>query len=320
MYHTIVSLSTKNKENFTAVRKRGEEFKKGGCIMKKLLCVFLGFLLILTLAGCGTGRMNATTDEESSGNTSYKTYSTSDGATNDAVSGTPLEGEAQNQEQKLIKKVNLRVETAKFDEYISAIRNATSEAKGYVQSFEESDRDEKGYCCIVIRIPADKTDAFLNVAGTGVTVLSRQEEINDVTGEYIDVSARMTALEAEEKALLSLLDKATTVSEMLTVREQLSKVRSDIEAYKATLKNYDNLVAYSTINLTVNGVSREKEKENVWARIGNNFTDAGKNIGDFFVNLFVFILAALPYLAVISVPAIIVLIIIFRKIRKAKKQ
>lgn len=289
--------------------------------MKKVLAFFVLLCVILCLAGCRAEVESSYDDlapeKYADNNGNEGSYSlTADTETADTTQGLSVTV-AENQ-RKLIKRINLRVETAGYSEYITSLRTAVSEAKGYIESFEERDTVKNAGSTFVIRIPADNTDAFLNVAGSGVTVLSRREDMSDVTGEYVDMSARMTALEAEEKSLLALLGKAQSVSEILTVRERLSQVRSDIEAFKAKLNTYDNLVSYSTVTLTVNEVPREKEKESVWRRIGNNFVDAGNNIGGFFVDAFVFILAALPYIAIIAVPGVVVLIIIVKR-KRAKK-
>lgn len=284
--------------------------------MKKFLCLFAALCLILCLTGCASAadsERDYPADEFANGatTTTSQKYSANED-TSDTAQVTLQEN------RKLIKKIRMGVETVGYDQYVASLRTAVEEAGGYIQSFEEKEKDNSlSFSSFVIRIPADKTDAFLNVAGTGVTVTSRSEDVNDVTGEYVDISARMNALKAEEKSLLALLDKAGNVAEILTVRDRLSEVRVEIEAYQARLNSYDDLSAMSTIDLTVKQVPREKEKETLLNRIGNNFADAGSNIGGFFVNAFVFLLAALPYAVIISVPGIVVLIIIKKK-RKNK--
>jgi hypothetical protein len=61
------------------------------------------------------------------------------------------------------------------------------------------------------------------------------------------------------------------------------------------------------------------EEETVWQRIGGGFVESLKNLGNFFVELFVALIVGLPYIILIG--GIVIVIVIFsRKAAKKRKQ
>ena len=121
---------------------------------------------------------------------------------------------------------------------------------------------------------------------------------------------------------MELLAKAETMEDLLKIESRLTDVRTELEEVTSQLRLYDNLVDYGTIYLNLCEVREYtvvEEPETVWQRIGSGFMESLKNLGTFFTELFVFVIVALPYLAVIALVAVgIVLLIKFRK-RKPKK-
>ena len=105
----------------------------------------------------------------------------------------------------------------------------------------------------------------------------------------------------------------------ISVRSQLTNVIHEIEAYESILRTFDNLVDYCTVTIYVNEVDRTTvvEKQTIWQEIGTNLKNNFENVGKGLVAIFVFIISAIPYL--IPVAIILALIIIPRKLKKAKK-
>lgn len=64
---------------------------------------------------------------------------------------------------------------------------------------------------------------------------------------YVDLSARLNALLALERGLLQMLKRARTIENILKVEEHLPRVRAQIEAYTAQLKNLERMIQYSTL-------------------------------------------------------------------------
>ena len=74
----------------------------------------------------------------------------------------------------------------------------------------------------------------------------------DVTGQYVDLQAQITALQASRQQYLTILAKATSIGDILAVQEQLDSIQSQIEQLQGQLQVLTSETSYSTLNVTVN--------------------------------------------------------------------
>ena len=82
------------------------------------------------------------------------------------------------------------------------------------------------------------------------------------------------------------------------------------------MKLLENQIAYSTIHLNITEVVEftvVKETPTVWARISSGFVNSLKGVWKIFIELFVFLIVALPYLII---PAAISVLVIVRSKKK----
>lgn len=294
--------------------------------MKKLFALSLAVLLVVSLlAGC-SGKSQASDGLAGSGENGMGAVSDSviqESLSKPSESGTT----ATPQNQKLIRKVWIDAETEDLDALLSQVDQRIAELSGYVEEREvyhgsaQSSRRYR-YANLTIRVPADRLDAFIDQVSQVSNITSTNETADDITLSYIATQSRITALETEQARLLELLAKAETMEDLLKIESRLTDVRTELEEVTSQLRLYDNLVDYGTIYLNLSEVREYtvvEEPETVWQRIGSGFMESLKNLGTFFTELFVFVIVALPYLAVIALVAVgIVLLIKFRK-RKPKK-
>jgi hypothetical protein len=93
------------------------------------------------------------------------------------------------------------------------------------------------------------------------TVLTRAEALGktsdlttkatDVTGQYVDLQSRITALQASRSQYLTILAKADTVGDVLAVQDQLNAIQSQIEQLQGQLQLLGSQTSYSTLTVTV---------------------------------------------------------------------
>lgn len=191
----------------------------------------------------------------------------------DTSSYSPATGQKVNAvSRKLIKNVSLSVETLSFDEFLTGIQERVSIYGGYVESMEtwnnsrNSSRRANRDASMTIRIPCEQLNSFISEVGDNCNILSRSESVNDVTGTYTDYESRKTVLRMEEERLLTFMAAAESMEDILALELRLTEVQSEIERIEASLRTYDNLIAYSTIQLRINEVVEltpepEPEKE-----------------------------------------------------------
>lgn len=223
-------------------------------------------------------------------------------------------------ERKIIKNKSMDVQTTDLAAFITEMKKQVSALGGYV----ENSSNYKSSADFTLRIPAENYDAFSTVVGNLGTITFENEYIDDVTSQYIDIEARLTALESEQESYLRLMGKAQTVDEILQIQRYLSDVNYKIESYTAQLNSYKSKIAYSTIRVNVVEVERVVnivEKPTVFERITNNLSDNLYDIGEDAKDFFVDFVSSLPYIAiwaVIILVIVIVLRIVFKSYKKKK--
>jgi hypothetical protein len=104
----------------------------------------------------------------------------------------------------------------------------------------------------VLRIPvAHFDDAIQAAEELGQKVISLTTSADDVTGKYVDLQARIRALDATRHTFLTLLAKAQTIGETLAVQDRVTQVQTQIEQLQGQVKVLRNQSAMSTLTITV---------------------------------------------------------------------
>ena len=144
---------------------------------------------------------------------------------------------------------------------------------GYVVSSTMWKEDTSLAGIITIRVPAeDFADAVAALHGLAVEVTHEETSAQDVTEEYVDLSARLHNLEATEEQLLRLLEKAETVEDMLNIQRELSAVRGDIEQTQGRLQYLERTSATSLIRVQLNQAALDV----TFSADKRNLTEGGK--------------------------------------------
>ena len=227
--------------------------------------------------------------------------------------------------RKLIRTVTIRAETADQDALLADLDQKVAQLGGYVQNKNVSNyQSTSRNASLVLRIPADKLDDFVDHVQGETNILSVNESAEDVTMSYVDIQARVSALETEEARLLELIEKAENLSALLQLESKLTEVRTQLEKYKSQLKVYDNLVDYATVNLTITEVREytvvEEEEPSTWQRIGTGFRNSLQGVWTILQEVFVFLVVALPYMVMLAIVPGIVLTTIYLVKRAGKKR
>lgn len=242
--------------------------------------------------------------------------------------GAEKESVLVEQGRKLIRTVTIQAETDNQDTLLSDLDAQIAALGGYVQN-KTVNNSQTGWrsATLVLRIPAEKLDTFVNHIEGATNILSVNETAEDITLSYIATESRINALETEESRLLELLAQARNLEELLLLESRLTDVRTELEQYRSQLNVYNNLVDYATINLTITEVKEytqvEEDEPTVWQRIGNGFVRSLKGVWTIIRELFVFFIVALPYLllgAVVTTVAIIIARLVEKGRRKRRTQ
>lgn len=304
------------------MRKRNLSKVTGQSMWARLSAAVLCLLLMAGLFGCGSKATYESDRVESmSPSMDYVKDEVMDGGLSSSGTVTP---KVQDVNRKLIKTVEMTVETKEYDRMSEGLKGQVAAYGGYVERMNTyngssySGRQVNRSASLTIRIPEDKLDAFLSEVSSIGNVIRRSENVTDVTLAYVDLTSHRDSLQTEHARLLELLEKAETVADIITIQERLSNVRYQIESMESQIRTYDNQVDYSTIYLEINEVKEltPVEEETVWERISGGFVSSLRAVGSGFVEFFIWLLANSPYLIIWALVIFVALWIVIRWRRK----
>lgn len=206
--------------------------------------------------------------------------------------------------RKLIRNAQLRVETKTFDTFYKAVLEKAGSLSGYVQSTAVSAYGNDGrYADVVLRIPSDSLDAFLQSVSELGNVTWQSTDIQDVTDEYVDMQSRITALETEQTTLLELLKKADSLTDVLEIQSRLTEVRSSLETWKGQFKALESQIDYSTVSMEISEVSRvtPAEQASFFGQVRQNLSENLYTIALALRNGALWFLSSLPYIGLVLI-------------------
>ena len=315
-----------------------------------LLCMVLVPAL---LAGCGSSGESAssTVTSEAYDTGNWKTQSNglySDGAASEEYvseeaveeeyAEEPMEdagetgggsenlGQTVASNRKLIRRVNMDVETQDFAGLTQYIESKVNELGGYMESSSvyggSYEYDTRRTAQYTVRVPVDKLDVLVGAVAEQGNVTNKNESATDVTLSYVDTKSRKEAYEVEYERLMALLEKAEDIDTIVALESRLTSVRYEIQGLESQLRTYDNLVDYATIEISVSEVvvytPTEPEKKSDLERMTEGFINSLQNIGYDIKEFAIDFVIALPYLILWAI-VIGIIILVIRKIKKRRK-
>lgn len=228
--------------------------------------------------------------------------------------------------QKLIRKVSLSVETRDFDTLMPSLETQVALLGGYIENMEtynggRSSGSGGRYARMILRIPAEQINGFLETVSGICNIVRRSESAEDVTLTYVDMESRRNTLRTEQERLLAFLEQAKSIEEIITIEDRLSNVRYELESMEARLRTVDNQVSYSTVSLDISEVKELTPPAELtpWETASSGFLQSLWEIGDGAVDFGVWFVTAFPYL-VIWAAVIAAAVFMFKRLRRNRKK
>ena len=245
---------------------------------------------------------------QSDSSVSTEMYDMDSGATEESsVNGEKL----LEPERKIIKSSQLSLETAKFNDVINSLEDMVKSYGGYIASSSiDAEGINNNYQCLrfasyKINVPSDKLDDFLDESSKLATVRNKSTSAEYITAQYYDNESRLKSLQIQEERYLEILKTATEVKDIIEIENALTDVRYEIENLTTCLNKISNLVDMATVNINIQEVSQETVAQSVpktlGEKISSSFVNSLKKIKEFSINTVIFIIAAIPYLIIISI-------------------
>nr|WP_275422628.1 DUF4349 domain-containing protein [Paenibacillus mucilaginosus] len=194
----------------------------------------------------------------------------------------------------------MRVDT--YSEAVAKIQEVVRQSGAYVLSSSENTAGADKSGSFVIKVPARGFQPLIQLLEGIDPQLQRSVEGQDVTEEFVDLTARLKAKQAVEARLLSFIEKAEKADELVAFSAELGKVQEDIERITGRMRYLEQHVAYSTVELRVEQkvTSADRiqsvERGPLWARASEALQGSAAFMVLLLEGLVVFLAGALPVL------------------------
>lgn len=153
---------------------------------------------------------------------------------------------------------------------------------------------------LTVRVPADRTDSFVDGLGGIGEVTRVSTNRDDVTMQWQDLDARIKALQASVDRLRALIATASSTADLIAAEEALGSRQGELDSLTAQQRHLDDQVALSTITVSISAPDNGSGDDGP-----DNFLDgvvAGWNsLIDWLQDAIVFVGKAIPWLGFLVV-------------------
>jgi hypothetical protein len=156
-----------------------------------------------------------------------------------------------NSLRRVIRTGQLAIEVDRFDDAARRLLGIAEGAGGFVADSSYTDEDGAPRGTFVLRVPAARFSEVVSQVEALGTVRSRQITGQDVTEEYVDFEARVRNLERQEARLLTFMDKATRIPDLLAIEQEVARVRGEIERLTGRMRFLSGKVEMATVQTDV---------------------------------------------------------------------
>lgn len=213
-------------------------------------------------------------------------------------------GNAVVDDTKIVRTGALQITVADTDRAVSAARDAIRGLGGYIGASEQTRDDDRILATVTYRIPVARWEDALDALRRLGTEVGEQTQAVEVTGQLVDLDARIRNLKASEAALVGYVEKAPKVSDLLEIEARLTDTRGEIERLTAEQAALADKAAMATLAVTfgteVVAVTEAAAKWDPAAEV-DRATASLLSVGQGLVSfLIVFAIVWLPILAVLA--------------------
>jgi hypothetical protein len=171
-----------------------------------------------------------------------------------APSTVPAPQAGGGDDAKVVKtgEMDLQVDKGKVGFTVNRLTNLATFERGYIaQSHTDDGTDPSG--SVTLRVPVQAFESTITQVRSlaSVKVTSQQTSGEDVTSKYVDLQARLHALQATRTTFERLLARANTVDEILSVESRITDVQTQIEQLQGQIRVLNDQADLGTLTVTV---------------------------------------------------------------------
>lgn len=223
---------------------------------KRLAILLVLLLLLLSLCGCGTRSASVGQIAENSRQAEYGSADLVGGiGKSDQFSlpdGVNLEKTSRPaSDRKIIENADLSLRVKDVTDAVDKILTLNKQSGGYTVSSHINKENDRISAELTIKVPQPELNSTLISISELGEIIDKVISTQDVTEEYYDSEARLKVLKTKEERLLSLMEKAASIEDIIKIENALSQTRSEIEVLSGRLKYLTNATDYSQVNISL---------------------------------------------------------------------
>ena len=294
---------------------------KRGLAILAVLVLALGFL-----SGCGgSGDTSAATEDTAASSESADSGDGSYGGNmmpQTAETSEAENGEDQLLDAKMIYTATMDVETTAFDVAAAGLRQMVEDMGGYFEQasvYNYGDGYRSGN--YVIRVPSDQFQNLLTQVGELCHVVRKEESSDNISTQYYDTESRLVTQQTKLERLQTLLSQAETMEDIITIESAISDTELEIEQLTGTLRQYDSLVDFSTVTISLQEVYKLSNVEEPATTFASRLGQALVSGWNGFLDILEALVMILAYAWVLVLVVLVIAgVLLWRLLRKKKAQ
>ena len=218
-------------------------------------------------------------------------------------------------QRQVIRHADLDIRVSNVEKSEKEVANIVTAVGGYTEKASSSDlASTHPVLTLALRVPVGSFEATISKFEILGVRLSKTISSDDVTGQLVDMDARLRTLRAQEDVYRDMLKNRTQLEDVFNIQSQLRDVRTQIETISGERKSQAGLASLSTINLTLeqNAVVGTVPADPNWFAM--TLTEASSGAGSAFRLITIALVWAIAFC-----PFWIPIVLILRKLRKTPR-
>jgi hypothetical protein len=183
--------------------------------------------------------------------------------------------------------LDLEVRKGAFDGTVDRITAQAIGLGGYIAESTTSESGDSPSGSIVVRVPEDSFETLVADLRRLGEVKAVSSKGTDVTAQFTDLAARLTALTATRDRLATVLSEAENVPDILAVQDRITTVQVEIEQIQGQQRLLGDQTSFATLAVTLGepGAEKVRIESEPDEGLGEAWDDARRRFGNAVENI-----------------------------------
>ncbi len=228
--------------------------------------------------------------------------------------------------RKIVYYGSFQIRTKNFDDDYGNLLAFLEELGGYIEESSidgkkpEDWQDSGRYAYLTLRVPSKNFSDFTGRLGNIGETLSISVNGKDISLDYFDTETRLKTLRTRETRLMTLLEQAATLEDIIELENALADVSYEIQMLEMNLRNFDSLIDYSTVTVTLEEVNKVADvsppDESIGTRISDAFYSVLNVLADFGEFMLIFLIGGAPIIVPLGGITVLIIFLVKRSTKK----